>query len=122
MPGGSLHKNDMRIILDGVFNHCGRVFFAFADVLENGDRSAYKDWFHISNFPGCYSDGDPQNYIGWWNHKSLPKLNTATQGSRYIFSVARYWIEQGADGWRLDVPNEIDDEAFGKNSAELSIF
>ena len=47
----AVHKNDMRIILDGVFNHCGRGFFAFTDVLENGERSAYKDWFHIKQFP-----------------------------------------------------------------------
>ena len=108
------HRNNVRIILDGVFNHCGRGFFAFVDVLENGDRSAYKDWFHIKQLPlDAYSGGDPQNYIGWWNHKSLPKLNTGNPKVReYIFSVARYWLEQGADGWRLDVPNEIDDDGF----------
>jgi cyclomaltodextrinase len=111
----ALHKNNMRIILDGVFNHCGRGFFAFTDVLENNDRSAYKDWFYIKQFPLDAYDGggDAQNYIGWWNHKSLPKLNTGNPKVReYIFGVARYWIEQGADGWRLDVPNEIDDDGF----------
>ncbi len=111
----AVHTNNMRIILDGVFNHCGRGFFAFTDVLENNDRSPYKDWFHIKQFPlDAYdSDGDAKNYIGWWNHKSLPKLNTGNPKVReYILSVARYWIEQGADGWRLDVPNEIDDDGF----------
>jgi cyclomaltodextrinase len=110
----AVHKNDMRIILDGVFNHCGRGFFAFTDVLENGENSPYKDWFHIKRLPlDAYSGGDPQNYLGWWGHKSLPKLNTGNPKVReYIFSVARYWIEQGADGWRLDVPNEIDDDGF----------
>jgi cyclomaltodextrinase len=111
----AVHTNNMRIILDGVFNHCGRGFFAFTDVLENNDRSAYKDWFHIKQFPlDAYDNGDDaQNYIGWWSHKSLPKLNTGNPKVReYIFSVARYWIEQGADGWRLDVPNEIDDDGF----------
>ena len=111
----AVHKNNMRIILDGVFNHCGRGFFAFTDVLENGERSAYKDWFHIKQFPLYAFDdgGDAQNYVGWWNHKSLPKFNTSNLKVReYIFSVARYWIEQGADGWRLDVPNEIDDDGF----------
>lgn len=111
----SVHKNNMRIILDGVFNHCGRGFFAFLDVLENGDKSAYKDWFYIKQYPLDAYDGggDAQNYIGWWNHKSLPKLNTGNPKVRnYIFSVARYWIEQGSDGWRLDVPNEIDDDGF----------
>ena len=61
------------------------------------------------------ASGDAQNYIGWWNHKSLPKFNTDNPKVReYIFSVARIWIEQGADGWRLDVPNEIDDDGFWK--------
>jgi glycosidase len=112
----AVHKNDMRIILDGVFNHCGRGFFAFSDVLENGEKSAYKDWFHIKQFPlDAYSSGEAQNYIGWWNHKSLPKFNTDNPKVReYIYNVARVWIEQGADGWRLDVPNEIDDDGFWK--------
>jgi len=110
----SVHRNDMRLILDGVFNHCGRGFFAFADVLENGDHSPYQDWFHIKKFPlDAYTPGEAQNYLGWWNHKSLPKLNMSNPAVRnYIFNVARYWIEQGADGWRLDVPNEIDDDGF----------
>lgn len=108
------HRNDIRIVLDGVFNHCGRGFFAFTDVLENGEDSPYRDWFHIKRFPlDAYGPGEPQNYSGWWNYKALPKLNTSNQKVRkYIFSVARYWIEQGADGWRLDVPNEIDDDDF----------
>ena len=112
----AVHKNNMRIILDGVFNHCGRGFFAFTDVLENGDKSAYKDWFHIQRFPlDAYGDGEPQNYSGWWSLKSLPKFNTDNPKVRdYIYSVARCWIEMGADGWRLDVPNEIDDDAFWK--------
>jgi cyclomaltodextrinase / maltogenic alpha-amylase / neopullulanase len=109
-----IHGNGLRIILDGVFNHCGRGFFAFSDVLENGEHSPYKDWFHIRRFPlEAYGAGDSQNYLGWWNHKSLPKLNTSNpQVRKYIYSVARYWLEQGIDGWRLDVPNEIDDDGF----------
>jgi cyclomaltodextrinase len=117
----AVHNNNMRIVLDGVFNHCGRGFFAFSDVLENGDRSAYKDWFHIKQFPlDAYSSDELQNYIGWWNHKSLPKFNTGNPKVReFIFSVARYWIEQGADGWRLDVPNEIDDDGFWEEFRQI---
>lgn len=109
----ALHQNNMRIILDGVFNHCGRGFFPFTDVLENGERSEYKDWFYIKEFPlDAYGD-EEANFAGWWNHKSLPKLNISTPAVRqYILKVARYWIKQGADGWRLDVPNEIDDHRF----------
>ncbi len=109
-----LHKNDIRLVLDGVFNHVGRGFFAFVDVLENGEHSPYKDWFHINDYPlDAYDDDKKINYLGWWNHKSLPKLNTANKHVRkYIFDVAKYWIDQGIDGWRLDVPNEIDDDDF----------
>ncbi|HIE24799.1 MAG TPA: alpha-amylase [Anaerolineales bacterium] len=108
------HNNGMRVILDGVFNHCSRGFFAFADLLENGEHSPYRDWFHINGFPlDAYTQGDAENYLGWWNFKSLPKFNTENPIVRnYIYDIAKYWIEAGADGWRLDVPNEIDSDAF----------
>jgi cyclomaltodextrinase / maltogenic alpha-amylase / neopullulanase len=108
------HRNGIRVILDGVFNHCGRGFFAFSDILENGVHSSYRDWFHVHHFPiDAYSHGEARDYEAWWGIKSLPKLNTGNpEVRRYVFQVARYWIEQGADGWRLDVPNEIDDDAF----------
>jgi cyclomaltodextrinase len=111
------HRHGVRIILDGVFNHCGRGFFAFQDVLRNGPASPYVDWFHIQGFPlHAYEEHLPPGYLGWWNLRSLPKLNTANPAVRaYIFSVARYWLEQGADGWRLDVPNEVDDDAFWRD-------
>ncbi|TLN05364.1 glycoside hydrolase family 13 protein, partial [bacterium] len=108
------HQNGVRVVLDGVFNHVGRGFFAFTDVLENQERSAYRDWFHIDKFPvEGYGAGEATTYLGWWKYKSLPKLNIANPRVRaYLMGVARYWIEQGADGWRLDVPNEIDDDGF----------
>jgi cyclomaltodextrinase len=108
------HHNNIRIILDGVFNHCGRGFFAFNDVLENGEHSPYRDWFHIHRFPlDAFTPGDAINYSGWWSHKSLPKFNTANPEVRkYLLGIAKYWIEKGADGWRLDVPNEINDDGF----------
>jgi cyclomaltodextrinase len=110
----AVHGNGMHIILDGVFNHTGRGFFAFSDILENQEHSAYKDWYTINHFPvDAYSPGDATDYVGWWKFKSLPKLNTHNPHVRkYIMDVARYWIEQGADGWRLDVPNEINDDGF----------
>ncbi len=108
------HRNDVRIIIDGVFNHCGRGFFAFNDILENGDRSPYLDWFHVKEFPlKAFQPGDAKNYLAWWDYKSLPKFNTDNpRVRRYLLDIARYWMEQGADGWRLDVPNEIDDDNF----------
>jgi cyclomaltodextrinase / maltogenic alpha-amylase / neopullulanase len=108
------HQNGVRIILDGVFNHSGRGFFAFNDILENQEGSPYRDWYHIKHFPvDAYSPGDATDYLGWWKIKSLPKFNTDNPAVRkYLLGVAHYWIEQGADGWRLDVPNEIDDDHF----------
>jgi cyclomaltodextrinase len=108
------HSNQVRVILDGVFNHCSRSFFAFADLLENQEHSAYKDWFYIKQFPvDAFSPGEATSYAAWWGIKSLPKFNTRNPAVRqFLLSVACYWIEQGADGWRLDVPNEIDDDTF----------
>lgn len=108
------HRNNVRVLLDGVFNHCGRGFFAFSDVLENGDHSPYKNWFHIHRFPlDAYTHGDAESYSAWWKIKSLPKFNTDNpQVRKYIMDIARYWMERGIDGWRLDVPSEIDDDDF----------
>lgn len=108
------HARDIRVVLDGVFNHTGRGFFAFQDILENENESAYADWYHVYGFPlDAYGDGKATRYEAWWGLKELPKLNTDTEAvRRYIFDVARYWLEEGIDGWRLDVPNEIDDDAF----------
>lgn len=108
------HRNNIHVILDGVFNHCGRGFFAFNDILENGEESPYLNWFHIKRFPvNAYGKGQAKNFLAWWGIKSLPKFNTNNPYvRRYLLDVARYWIEIGADGWRLDVPNEIDDDGF----------
>ncbi len=108
------HSRQVRVILDGVFNHCGRGFFAFNDVLENQDYSAFRDWFHIRHFPvDAFTPGQAQDYLAWWGIKSLPKFNTNHPAVRKcLLNVARYWIEAGVDGWRLDVPNEIDDDSF----------
>lgn len=108
------HGQNIKIILDGVFNHCGRGFFAFNDILENREHSPYRDWFHINGFPlEAYDGGQAERYLGWWDLKSLPKFNTSNpETRRYLLEVARYWTEQGIDGWRLDVPNEIDDDPF----------
>jgi len=108
------HARNIKVVLDGVFNHCGRGFFAFHDVLENGPYSPYAKWFHISNFPLYpYDESRPSNYRAWWDIRSLPQFNIWHPPVRkYLLSVARYWIEQGIDGWRLDVPNEIADHEF----------
>jgi glycosidase len=105
----SCHARGIRIILDGVFNHTGVDFFAFADAKKNGARSRYTDWYTFHGFPvGPLS---APNYECWWGHGSLPKLNTKNPEVRqYLFDVTRQWMETGIDGWRLDVPNEIPHE------------
>ena len=115
------HEKNIRVILDGVFNHCSRGFFAFNDILENGSYSPYLDWFHVRRLPlRAYEPGHARNYLAWWGIKSLPKFNTGNPAvRRYLLNVARYWIEQGADGWRLDVPNEINDDSFWAEFREV---
>ncbi len=110
------HQNNIKVILDGVFNHTGRGFFAFNDILENEKDSRYLDWYHVKKLPlDAFTEGKAKNYLAWWGIKDLPKLNTDTPAVRnFIMDVAKYWIELGADGWRLDVPSEIDDDSFWK--------
>jgi glycosidase len=115
------HQKGIRIILDGVLNHCGRGLFAFTSLLETGRHSPYRDWFHVNRFPlNAYTAGDAKNYKAWWDIKELPKFNTANPDvRRYLFGMTRYWLEQGIDGWRLDVPNEVDDDEFWAEYREL---
>lgn len=108
------HQRDIRVVLDGVFNHASRGFWPFHHVLENGADSPYTDWFHLHDTPlRPYNDSAPANYDAWAGLRALPKLNTDHPPVRaFILDVATHWIEQGVDGWRLDVPNEIDDDDF----------
>ncbi len=104
----------MRVVLDGVFNHASRGFFQFNHILECGAQSPYLDWFTVNGFPlHAYDEEQPPNYDAWIGLRALPKLNTDNPQVRaFIFDVAEHWIAFGADGWRLDVPAEIDDDAF----------
>ena len=117
------HKREMRVILDGVLNHCGRGFWAFHHILENGGNSPYIDWFTIEKFPlhPYPKDGkEKPNYWSWWGNASLPKFNTNNPGVRdYLFHVTRHWLEFGIDGWRLDVPEEINDDAFWREFRQI---
>ena len=96
-----------------MFNHASRGFLQFHDLLENGAESAYVDWFTVLEWPLRPYGSKTPNYAAWWNSPALPKLNTNTPAVReFIFDVARHWLEFGIDGWRLDVPAEIDDDSF----------
>lgn len=102
-----LHKQGIRIILDGVFNHSGFTFAPFQDVLQKGQDSVYADWFYVNEFP---VDAESVNYECVGYYKWMPKLNYQSKSLReFILSVGIYWIEQAQiDGWRLDVADEID--------------
>ena len=104
-----LHEHDVKIILDGVFNHVGRGFWAFKDVQEKKWDSPYKDWFHIS-FDGnsCYNDGFW--YEGWEGHFELVKLNLQNPAVvDYLLDCVKFWGDEfNIDGLRLDVAYSLD--------------
>lgn len=105
----ALHEADIRVVLDGVFNHVGRGFFAFQDVLKNRESSPYKDWFHI-NFGGNSNYNDGLWYEGWEGNFDLVKLNLWNEDVvQHIFDAVRYWVETfDIDGLRLDVAYCLD--------------
>lgn len=105
-----LHGAGLRVLLDGVFNHVGRGFWAFQDVLKNREGSPYKDWFHI-DFAGNSNDNDGLWYEGWEGHYELVKLNLRNpQVVEYLLSCVGRWVEEfGIDGLRLDVAYCLDD-------------
>jgi neopullulanase len=136
------HARGMRVVIDGVFNHASRGFWPFNHILECGLGSPYLDWFHVnrdhlatgrplraypdeslrlavadSQWAETHADGVESvhslGYRAWWDLPALPKLNTDNPKVReYLFDVAEHWIRFGADGWRLDVAAEIDDDEF----------
>ena len=103
-----LHQRQIRIILDGVFNHCGNTFWAFQDVIEKGAKSKYKDWFIIKNFP-IVKYPEP-NYRCWMGTYSMPEFNTDNSEVReYLLEIVKYWIKEAdIDGWRLDTVEFMD--------------
>jgi cyclomaltodextrinase / maltogenic alpha-amylase / neopullulanase len=108
------HQRDIKIVLDGVFNHVGRGFFFFNDILEHGPHSPWLSWFHIEDWPlSAYDGSKPANYLGWVGNRALPQFNHSNpQVREYIMQVAEYWLKKGIDGWRLDVPFEIKEPGF----------
>jgi cyclomaltodextrinase / maltogenic alpha-amylase / neopullulanase len=108
------HQLNIKVVLDGVFNHASRGIFFFHDILENGPHSPWVDWFKIEGWPLAPYTGDaPANYESWAGIRSLPVFNHDNPDVReYIMEIAEYWIKFGIDGWRLDVPFEIKTPGF----------
>lgn len=106
-----LHAHGIKVILDAVYNHVGRGFWAFADVLQNRENSPYKDWFYI-NFGGNNGYNDGLYYEGWEGHYELVKLNLQNPAVvDYLLESTKFWMEEfGTDGLRLDVAYMVDRE------------
>lgn len=104
------HKSGIRVILDGVFNHTGRDFFAFRDIKKNRENSAYKDWYCNVNFWGNNSYNDGFSYENWGGYDLLAKLNQHNPAVRdYICDVVRFWVKEfDIDGLRLDAADVMD--------------
>lgn len=103
------HERGMKVVLDAVYNHTGREFFAFADILENGEKSKYRNWYFIDGFPLKSEWGEIPNFKCFGYYGGMPKLNLKNpEVEKYITDVACYWIKEcDIDGWRLDVGDEI---------------
>lgn len=103
-----LRARGMRVILDCVFNHTGDEHYAFRDAAEKGPSSRYWSWYFFDGgFPVLKSP--KPNYRCWWGFGDLPQLNTANpEVVKHLMGVGKRWLREGASGWRLDVPNEVD--------------
>ena len=106
------HKQGIRVILDGVFNHTGRDFFAFQDIKQNRENSQYKDWYCNVNFWGNNSFNDGFSYENWGGYDLLAKLNQHNPAVKdYICDVIRFWVSEfDIDGIRLDAADVMDFE------------
>jgi cyclomaltodextrinase / maltogenic alpha-amylase / neopullulanase len=115
-----VHKRGMRIVIDGVFNHTGRQFWAFKDIVKNQENSLYKDWYRIISFDHHSTLQNEFDYKGWWGAKSLPEFNRTENDlfpgpKQYVFNSTQRWMDpngdgdpsDGIDGWRLDVAKEV---------------
>ncbi len=103
------HALGLRVIMDAVFNHTGTDFFAFKDVLEKQENSAYVDWYYIDSFPLKMEWGTKPNFKTFSYFAGMPKLNLLNdEVAEYFIDVGRYWMEKcHIDGWRLDVGDEV---------------
>ena len=144
-----LHKNGIRVIFDGVFNHSSDRHWTFNMVLAEGSESKYKEWYKFSDFThhvkieDYHSDQEAYEilienkknvkYNGWAGFDTLPEFNTFNQEYKdYIFNITRKWMigpdaiesedwmsDDGIDGWRLDVPNCLENQGFWNEWREV---
>ena len=108
----ALHANGIAVILDAVFNHTGRDFFAFKDILQNGESSQYKDWYKHIDFNRRSPAGDSFSYEGWSGNYDLVKLDTENPEVRkHLLDAVHLWISEfDIDGLRLDAADQLSPE------------
>lgn len=104
------HESGIKVVVDGVFNHTGREFFAFKDIQEKRWDSPYKDWYKGVNFDWQSPCGDSFGYEAWQGHYELPCLNLFNPAVKaYLFDIIRFWVSEfDIDGIRLDCANVLD--------------
>lgn len=104
------HKKNVHVIFDGVFNHTGRDFFAFRDILKKRESSSYLDWYCNVNFGGNNEYNDGFSYENWGGYNLLVKLNQRNPAVKdYICNVIRFWVSEfDIDGIRLDAADVLD--------------
>lgn len=120
----ALHENGIKVILDGVFNHVGRGFWAFNDVQHRLLESEYKDWFHNLNFSQNSPLGDNFSYEMWEGNADLIKLNLKNEAvCNHLIGAVKMWIEElGIDGLRLDAADCVDRDFFRLLRRETTVF
>ena len=121
------HNRNMKVIIDGVFNHVGLNFFAFIDLKQNQQQSKYKDWFIVRSWDDPNTEADEFDYQCWNNVKSLPEIREDKNGFdknawAYMQASIKRWMDpdgdgdpsDGIDGWRLDVAEKVSDASWKK--------
>ena len=114
------HNRNIRIVIDGVFNHTGTEFFAFKDIQKNGAASRYADWYDVTSWDDPNTEKNEFDYKGWWGNKGLPEFFEDDKGFHksvwnYILAATKRWIDpngdddpsDGIDGFRLDAADQV---------------
>jgi cyclomaltodextrinase / maltogenic alpha-amylase / neopullulanase len=116
------HRRGLKVIIDGVFDHCGIYFYAFKDLAQRQQNSPYVSWYTVYSFDDPNTSENEFSYKGWWGVTSMPEFAQSADGSnmadepkQYMFTVTRRWMDpnhdgnptDGVDGWRLDVVPDV---------------
>lgn len=115
----TLHENDIKVIVDMVFNHTGIDFFAFKDIIENGEKSQYFDWYNIKSLPIDVKECNYETFATGVH--TMPRIDTSKKDVQDFFlGVLKYWLSEfGVDGFRFDVANELDKNFIRRIRMEL---